>query len=351
MRIPKRQWDLRPSSFRLAATIQTSRAAWTDRAGLLLSYQDAGHRGVGEASPLPSYSSESLAEAEVELSRLVDANPTLCADGDPLAQAGELIEELGVTTPSARFAVETAVLDWVAQCRAVPAWRLLRSSPSKDPIEVNAVLTCRETDAAIRQLEAFIEAGYRSCKIKVGVEDASTERALVAALLRRVGGDFLFRLDANRAWSSDTAFEYLGELDLSRVEYVEEPLADPDDLTRKPLPCRVALDESLQTTNAKDVLAELGAQGMKPVAILKPTAIGGYQRCLELADLAHRDGGAAAVTHTFEGAVGLAAAVHLTFALASPPLTCGLASDYLAEPPAWLTGSRIAAPSAPGLGA
>src|SRR5206468_1527550 len=52
--------------------------------------------------------------------------------------------------------------------------------------------------------------------------------------------------------------------------------------------------------------------------VLKPTLLGGFATCLELARRAHTAGVAAIVTHALEGPVGFAACVELARAIGGP---------------------------------
>ena len=77
--------------------------------------------------------------------------------------------------------------------------------------------------------------GYPAVKVKV--RDASGV-ALVAAVREAVGPTVALRVDANGAWDVDTAATMITRLARYDLEYVEQPVAQLDDLARGPTPRR-----------------------------------------------------------------------------------------------------------------
>ena len=83
----------------------------TERAGLVLEVRTAdGLVGRGEASPLPGMSPETLDEARAELAAFVARGRFALANEQTVFTLADT-----VASPAARFAVETALLDALAQ--------------------------------------------------------------------------------------------------------------------------------------------------------------------------------------------------------------------------------------------
>ena len=99
-----------------------SRRDWRERVTLLLIVEDAeGHVGLGEASPLPGYSPDTLDDAWGSLTRLLGASLGRGELGAP-GSSQELRAVTGaVASPAARFALETALLDLWSKQRGEPA--------------------------------------------------------------------------------------------------------------------------------------------------------------------------------------------------------------------------------------
>jgi O-succinylbenzoate synthase len=79
---------------------------------------------------------------------------------------------------------------------------------------------------------------------------------------------------------------------------------------------RLALDESLLDLDAAALARALTSPRLAAL-VLKPTLLGGFARCLELAAAAHEHGVAPVITHTLEGPIGTAACTELARAVAA----------------------------------
>ena len=66
-------------------------------------------------------------------------------------------------------------------------------------------------------------------KVKVG---RAGDVELVAAVREAVGPDVAIRVDANGAWDVDTVAPMIARLARFDLEFVEQPVADLDDLAR-----------------------------------------------------------------------------------------------------------------------
>jgi O-succinylbenzoate synthase len=196
-------------------------------------------------------------------------------------------------------------------------------------------------------------AGIRCFKIKLGADDPLDRvRAIAAA----VPGATL-RIDANRSWPRADVFGRLAALAALPLEYVEEPCRDAHRLLHAgPLPCKLALDESLVELSADDLAAALRSPALAAV-ILKPALLGGLSACLALAAQARACGVAAIASHSLEGPIGTAACAELALALAADQAPCPAAG--LAPHPAlagWrlsiaqLADDHVRPAAAPGLG-
>jgi len=137
---------------------------------------------------------------------------------------------------------------------------------------------------------------------------------------------------------------------------LEEPLAAPDMATLAALqtatPFALALDESLLTFTAADILARPGVQRL----VLKPMWLGGLRASLDLARRAQDAGMDCVVTTSLDSAIGCHAALHLAAAVdaTQSAVSHGLAtSHWLARdvaPPPRVHNAQLAPGAEPGLG-
>ena len=331
---------------------------WQQRDGLLLRLvDDRGQVGLGEASPLPGYSADDLTTCGDRLQRVPWSELALELDESKgqLAFTAPTAHLLALLPPAARCAAETALLSLIAYDRALPLATLLRGEPPPTAVAVSALLTGDSPAELLASAHAAVARGFRVLKIKLGRADgAAWELAALRELRRQLEPTIALRLDANRAWSLPVATERLAALEELNPELIEEPLADVRELRHLRTPLRLALDESLQHLDPESQLVPLLAAGLVGALVLKPMALGGPLRCLQLARLATTHCTPSLVTHLFDGPIALAAAAALALALPAP-LACGLDTHPglvigpALQPPA--TGAPQIPPSTtPGLG-
>ena len=346
----------------------------TQRAAILVEVTTSeGARGLGEAAPLPGISIDTLADAEIALAAFAARAPlTLEPTLDTFAR---LAADL-TPSPAARFAIETALAAALASARNVPLADLLaqadglsslslyrpsgffvadysRSDPEplRDRSQVEgasrpdtlATAVVVDTPEAAR---IAVAAGARTLKIKVG-EGGDLERIVaIAAAAPEVG----LRVDANCSWPRARVRERLGALAALPIEFVEEPCGDAHLLLAEPLPCPIALDESLVNLSPTALDAALASRDLGAL-ILKPTLLGGLAACLALAARARGAGMRAIVTHAREGPVGTAACAELALAVGGAA-AAGLAphpalAGWSAQPPQLRAAAIVSVPWAP----
>lgn len=312
---------VRPLRWPLARTGAAARLALAERRGALVSLEleldGAQVRGLGEASPLPGAawpSPEELA-AVAEACEAATARHGLPASA---AACAALARALAAPWPALVFALETALVDALAQHRRVPLASLLTLTPAA-LLPVNAVV------ASIEEAAAAFARGVRCFKVKLG-NDTAGDAALLANL-RRAWPQVSLRADANRAWPAAEVRERLGELAPAGLEYVEEPCAGLAELLASGArwPVAVALDESLAEVKGRLLATAVRAPGLAAL-VLKPTVLGGLQAAQARAEVARLAGKRAVTTHSLEGPVGTAACAELARALgaAQPELAVGL---------------------------
>jgi o-succinylbenzoate---CoA ligase len=294
-----------------------------ERTSVIVAVRDeTGATGLGEAAPLPGMSIDAVADAVAACDVLATQLP-LELDTPTTASA---IADRITPAPAARFAIETALLALLAQRAHTSIARLLAPIPQAELAHAIVVDDKHETRTAAA-------AGARCLKIKAPSPADLVPGGVVDRVARAASG-LRLRIDANRGWPRETARRLLAELaELARdagavIDYVEEPCREAHLLLAAPvpmprLPLRIALDESLVGL-APAQLARALASPHLAALVLKPTLLGGFARCLELAAAAHAHGVAPIVSHALEGAIGTAACRELARAIGAD-LPVGLA--------------------------
>lgn len=362
--------------WRVAAGTLAVRGTARVRTAVRIRLRDAdGTPGRGEALPLPGYSADDADGAERVLRALagraalrVPLGAAAAGTAGPGAAAALLQAVLAphapllAGAPSARFALECALLDLLAQRAGLSAAHWLAQGRALQPVPVSVLLPDGPDDEqAVAAATAAVRAGHRVLKLKIVRADrtAAQDDALLAAVRAAADAAWpggaaayaraLLRLDANGALEPALAPARLAALRRHGIELVEEPVAGAALLALPPLPLPWAADESLADPALAAALLALPPDRRPAAWVLKPALLG-LARCMRLADAAAACGVGLIVSHSLDADLGLAAACALAAALPVPPWPCGLAPHPgLRQPPPgrpWL-----AAPHSPGLGA
>jgi len=335
------QATVRETVLRLREPLVTAHGVVTERQILVLELDGGdGIVGRGEAAPLESYDGVSVQDVRdaLEVHAEVLARPDL-PRGPALVEACREAADL----PQALAAVDMAMWDRFAQREGAPLASLLTDEPM-DSVPVNATIGATDRAGAAAAAGAAVEQGFTCVKVKVGVGD---DAGRVAAVRAAIGPQTQLRLDANGAWTVDEAVATLEVLARAGLELVEEPVhgIEPLRAVRDRVPVRIAMDETCATPGA---IAAAPADAV----CLKLSRAGGISALLGQAALVRATGAEPYLASTFDGPLGIAAAVHCAAALRLA-LPCGLATlDLFADaPPVLRPGrGRIAVPSGPGLG-
>ncbi|HEX8208518.1 MAG TPA: enolase C-terminal domain-like protein [Solirubrobacteraceae bacterium] len=296
--------------------------------------------GRGEAAPLEPYDGVPLVRVRAALEAYV---PFLeRADelgGSRVLDACRSVADI----PQALAAVDLALWDRAGQREGRPVAELLTDHPARE-VAVNAVIAAEDRAGASAAAAEAARAGFGCLKVKVGVGD---DAGRVAAVRAAAGPEVDLRLDANGAWSVEEAIAAIEALAPAGLELVEEPAHGIDALrqVRRAVPVRIAMDETAAVPGA---LMSAAADAV----CLKLSRCGGIAGLLAAAELVRATGAEPYVASTFDGPLGIAAALHAAAAL-SPLPACGLATLALFDDDAAsalpVVDGAIAVPGGPGL--
>ena len=295
-----------PYSIPFVRPVRLGGQAFTARSGWILHLTDAkGNQGWGEACPLPGFSRESLEQA----ARGVEEAAARLRKGD--------VHPAATDCSSVRFAVELATASLEARQKRISLARAF--APAARPFQsINAVLL---SDEPVLEARSAVKAGFRALKMKVGATSAPRDAARVRAVWEAIRGQATLRLDANRAWSETEALAFAGMIDGVEIEYVEEPVRDPERLpsmAARGLP--IALDESLAEMRP-EALADM--TWLKAV-VIKPTIVGGIRQAMRFAAAAGRLGIRPVISSAVETGVGLRGLAALAASIGSVDVPAGL---------------------------
>ena len=220
---------------------------------------------------------------------------------------------------------------------AFGTWPRPTVKPGITSVAVNAIIPAVARSGCEELVSRALAAGQSVFKIKVGTDvrqDLERIRTIVELLESQPAMPrWSLRLDANGTWSAHSAIELLHQLDRQlpglleeRIEYLEQPTADPEGLRRirQETGARIAVDELLRrATDPFDMVEQV--RSCADVVIVKAAPLGGVRRCVELAQALDLP---VVVSGSLDSSVGLGPGIALAGALAIDR-ACGLGTSAL----------------------
>lgn len=231
--------------------------------------------GLGEAGPLQGLS--------VDFGKIAEGK---------LKEACEIINRTGIMYdgdltlfPSVKFALDTANSD----LKNGGVRKIHNNSfyDAQKAIAINGLVWMGTKDFMKKQIIEKIEAGFDTIKLKIGAIDFTEELSLLSFIRQEFAHENLcVRVDANGAFSFDTALEKLHRLSAYNIHSIEQPIAvgQYNEMAflceNSPIP--IALDEELiPVVNGKrEVLSIIKPQYI----ILKPSLMGDSPQWINIAE-------------------------------------------------------------------
>lgn len=256
---------------------------------------DGGASGFGEGVPRPYVTGETTKTSiahikDVLLPAVIGTelgDIELCS---ALATIDELLPDRStdgiVAWNASRCAVELALVDLLFSSRSVSVNTILR--PRSPDVIYSGVISSGPMAKVEKIALRCREAGFPHVKVKVtGCEDADR----IAMVRDIMGPSVSIRLDANGAFNTNTAAQFLTSIAQYNIECIEQPIprVDPTELAtlRSASPIPLMADESIVTVGDAD---ELIAAGAVDYFNLRVSKCGGLHNTLHIAQLAKEAG-------------------------------------------------------------
>jgi o-succinylbenzoate synthase len=284
----------------------TSRGVLTEKDTYFLILEANGKQGIGECGLLKGLSIDDVPEYEAILEELCNQlnNNTLYST---------LIKNF----PSLQMGLEMAQ----ESLKADSPFLLYPSDFTKSisPIPINGLVWMGEFDFMQAQIEEKLTQGFRCVKLKIGALDFSKELLLLEQIRKHFTAQQIeIRVDANGAFSSESALDKLKILTQFELHSIEQPIAAGQHEQMRVLceqsPLSIALDEELIGVSSMQKEALLDK--IRPqYIILKPSLLGGFAASLEWIQLAEARQIGWWVTSALESNIGLNAIAQWTATL------------------------------------
>jgi len=312
--------------------------------------------GCGEATVMPIWSGETQESALAAIDKTL-APALTGSDARDLSSAAAVMDGVLTGNPFTKAAVEMALHDVVASSLGVSVWQLMGGRRREPAIPLKISIGAFSPAEAAGVAELAAAAGFRACKVKVGL-NVREDLERVAAVRSALGPDFPVGVDANGGWSEEEAVAALPGLERLNMNMLEQPLRRGDfrgcARLRNRTGIPLMLDESIFTS--EDALEAIRCEACDLISIY-PGKNAGLRRSLEIAQLAASAGLDCVIGSNLEWDIATAAMLHL--AVSIPNLSKRIHHDIIgpfyhaepvSDPPVRIEQGLAYLPDGPGLG-
>lgn len=284
----------------------TSRGVLTEKETWFIVLEKDGKIGIGECGILRGLSCDDRPDYEEKLA-------WTCAN---IHLGEKQLWEALLEFPSIQFGVEMAFQSLVSET----PFLLFPSAFTNGvkPIAINGLIWMGEAAVMKQQIDEKLAAGFRCIKLKIGAIDFEKELELLRFIRQNFTPEQVeIRVDANGAFSLDSALDKLNQLSEFKLHSIEQPIAknntDSMSYLCKNTPFPIALDEELIGVFSLKEKEALVLKIKPQYIILKPSFIGGFRGTKEWISLAEKHQIGWWITSALESNIGLNAIAQWTF--------------------------------------
>jgi len=320
-------------------------------------YTDEGIVGIGEATP-GSIPASYHYESQESIISTINTYMAPAMIGKNPFDFETIFEEIGKIiygNPFALAAIDFALYDIIGKKTGLPVCRLLGGVfREKVPLVWVLSLATKTEDIAKEAVE-MVEKGYRTLKIKVGV-DPKLDVERVKAVRNAVGDHAEIRVDTNQGWTPDLAIKMIKKLEKYELQLVEQPVAgwDLSGMARvtKAVDVPIMADESVFSPETAIKIVKMEAADILNVKVMKP---GGLYNSKKIASIAEAANIPCVIGSMLETGIGTAASAHFAAAHRVVTYACEMIGPlFLAEDivtkPIRIENGFLRIPTRPGLG-
>ena len=252
----------------------TSSRSYKNREGWILCWEEINRLYIGEAAPLPGFSQEKMSDIKHAIEELSHDWKKILQAKQPVEQFQEYYQKQPIP-PTLQFALDSLSYQIEAYQTQRRVTSLLSNASPASTVPVNGLLSLMNDKTTISDAQVLVDAGFDTVKCKVGQNFSQENKALQE--IRKTFPKLNIRLDANQAWTFSEATSYLSELEPLKIQYCEEPLAQPSadhyQTLAKQTSIPLAIDESINQHNEWQPLLPYCS-----VLVIKPMMIGCFNK-------------------------------------------------------------------------
>lgn len=184
---------------------------------------DTGDFGIGEATPEPLVTGETLEGCEAALKLLADA--LTGEDPRQLSRIHSIMNQCMKGNGSAKAALDMACYDLLGKSTGLPLYQLLGGQDNQ--VETDMTISIDTPEVMAENAQLFVEQGFTALKIKVGL-DEKDDIERVKQIRAAVGPAIELRIDANQGWRAKQAIKMIEQLQKYDIAFFEQPTPASD---------------------------------------------------------------------------------------------------------------------------
>jgi L-alanine-DL-glutamate epimerase-like enolase superfamily enzyme len=237
----------------------------------------SGQVGYGVAAPDPGVTGEDAVRTEELLNGPV-ASLVQFEDAFLRHRILDRIKQAFPKNPSARAAVDMALLDLLGRVTGQPVWRLLGGY--RPGMLTSYTISIYPPEETVRRSQEAVMRGFKALKLKGG-SDVERDVEAVLRVRERVGPHVELRFDANQGYDADEARVLIERVAKADLELIEQPTPRGDlamlGAATAAIPIPVMADESLMSLLDCFRLAKDDLVDMVNVKLMK---VGGLEEAM-----------------------------------------------------------------------
>jgi len=283
---------------KLSHTFINANSKYLHEKGFIVTIIGSEMIGNGEVCPLKNFSQETNSQIldsftsftkAIILNQNIDINTIL-----------DIVKAECESCPSLIFGIETAIFDLASKQANINFLNIIKPDSSPNSIKFSNIFNPNNNDYKTKTL-----------KLKIGIQSIEEDINQINCILKSSPNDLLLRLDANQKYLIKDFIKLSANIDVSRIDYIEEPLTNPTcesfiELNKK-TPFQYAIDESLYNIDYKQFVK----QRLISTIIVKPSIYGSYYDFFDLVQYAQNNNIQLILSSSLEKEIGNMAIIHL----------------------------------------
>lgn len=244
-----------------------------------------GNQGVGEGTPREYVTGETLGKSL--MSARLFSKAVLGQPYDTINELSALLIGVGDSDvvdkhPAAFCAIETALLDLWARVENRPIYQLFDQIPNNRVLSYSGVIPSIDKEQAFLKYVGLVRK-LKLTSLKIKVVDLESGLAQLAILREQLGSDIEIRVDANAAFTADTAIQFIQGAKPFNLSAIEQPVAKNDLEGLKKVSehsdIPVIADESMYTSKGPYYLIDNGiCHGLN----IRLSSCGGFRKAYQI---------------------------------------------------------------------